>query len=139
MNEYDLKRLFPNASASTIRANIVESGLPGAITKPTVCHAPIATPKRKDSNTPRYFVCIESRRRRLLDPDNLCGKYFVDAIRYAKLIPNDSAKDIQFTIFQTKIGEKEKPVTIIEIRKIYDYHSVRHAIWGPSKIKTLKR
>lgn len=83
-----------------------------------VRHEPLAKVKRAPENTPRFFIRIESRRLRLLDPDNLCPKYFIDAAKYAKLIPDDTAADIRFTINQVKVKKKDHECTVIEIREV---------------------
>src|SRR6185369_9254714 len=58
------------------------------------CHEPLGESKREEENAGRIVVRVVSYRRRLIDPDNLTPKYFIDALRYRCLIPGDSAKDI---------------------------------------------
>jgi hypothetical protein len=63
----------------------------------------------------RYNLTIISRRRRLIDPDNLCVKYAIDALK-GIIIEDDDAQHInQFTVRQEKVGKNEKPETVIEI------------------------
>jgi hypothetical protein len=79
-----------------------------------VLDEPVAEEKRKAIDSSRVRVCIESRRTRLLDPDNLCAKYFIDSLRYAGLIPNDRAEDIELKVTQTKV-KKGQEETLVEI------------------------
>ena len=54
----------------------------------------------------------------MLDPDNLCPKYFVDGLRYAGIIPDDTARDIVLHISQEKVDKKEEErteITIVEL------------------------
>lgn len=63
----------------------------------------------------RVSVCITSYRRRLLDPDNLCAKWFLDACRYSQLIRDDRPEDITYTVTQTKVASTEEERTEIVI------------------------
>lgn len=67
----------------------------------------------------RVSVCIKSYRRRLLDPDNLIGKYFLDACRYSRIIRGDRPEDIQFQVSQEKVASKDQERTEITITPIY--------------------
>lgn len=60
-------------------------------------------------------VIIVSYRRRLLDPDNLCPKYFIDCLRYAGIIKNDTPDDIHLHVGQRKVKTKQEERTEIEI------------------------
>lgn len=68
-----------------------------------VRHEPVATKERKAGNATRIHVRVTSFRRRLLDPDNLCPKYFIDCLRYAGLIQDDRAADIALEVEQFKV------------------------------------
>jgi hypothetical protein len=59
----------------------------------------------KEKGTGRAVVSITSLRSRLIDPDNLCPKYVVDAARYVRLIDDDSAAHIEFRIIQRKVAK----------------------------------
>lgn len=83
--------------------------------EPAVCNEPVAATQRKESDAKRILVRVTSFRRRLCDPDNLCPKYFIDCLRYANLIPNDSDQDIQLTVGQKQVETKEEEKTLIEI------------------------
>ena len=65
----------------------------------------------------RNLVRITSYRCRLLDPDNLAGgcKYAIDAIRKAKVIPDDREEDIRLEIFQVKTKTRKEEKTVIEV------------------------
>lgn len=66
------------------------------------------------SRTP-VRVVILSRRVRLIDPDNLCVKFIIDALRYEKLIPGDSFLDVAPEIRQEKVKSKAQEETVITI------------------------
>jgi hypothetical protein len=62
----------------------------------------------------RYLVCITSFRSRLLDEDNACEKYAVDALRYAGVIPEDSPGIAKIVWRQEQVPKAEE-ITVIEI------------------------
>lgn len=66
----------------------------------------------------RVSVRVVSYRRRLLDPDNLCAKWFLDACRYARLIRDDRPQDITYSVSQEKVACKEEERTEILISPI---------------------
>lgn len=80
-----------------------------------VRHEPVAETVREDSNAARVSIRITSYRRRLLDPDNLCPKYFVDCLRYAEIIKDDRDQDIELTVRQSKVKTRQEERTEIEI------------------------
>ena len=63
----------------------------------------------------RSRIRITSKRCRLLDPDNLCVKYIIDALRYTKVIKDDREKDIRLEIFQVKVKTRKEEKTVIEV------------------------
>lgn len=83
------------------------------------CTEPMEASGRKESNAGRSVVRITSFRRRLLDKDNLYGgvKFFVDSLRYAQLIPNDSVTDIELEVVQEKVQSEEEERTEILITR----------------------
>jgi hypothetical protein len=87
-------------------------------TKPeqVVRHEPVATKAREERHPDRVHVSIVSFRRRLIDPDNLCPKYFVDCIRYCEWIKDDSAKYITVHVSQEKVKTWKEERTEIEIK-----------------------
>lgn len=62
----------------------------------------------EESHPGRLLVVVVAYRRRLCDPDNLFAKYFIDCLRYAELIPNDRAEDIELTVRQKKVPKDEQ-------------------------------
>ncbi len=83
--------------------------------QPIVRHEPVAEATGKGINPARIHVRITSFRRRLIDPDNLCPKYFIDCCRYCGWIPDDSAKEITLEVRQEKVGrEYERTEITIE-------------------------
>jgi hypothetical protein len=86
-------------------------------TKPecAVPHEPVAAPEGKAQNPGRVLLRITSFRRRLIDPDNLCPKYFIDALRYAQVIGDDSAAHITLEVSQIKVKTKTEERTEVEV------------------------
>ena len=84
------------------------------ITKQIVRNEPLAETERKTLYTGKVLVRITSYRRRLLDRDNLCGKYFLDAARYSRIICDDTPEDIEYQISQFKVKKAEDEETQIE-------------------------
>ena len=82
-------------------------------------HESLGSAERKTYYTGKVFVRITSFRTRLLDQDNLCAKYFLDACRYSKLIPDDNPEAIDYEIIQYKIKGKENEETHIELKPVY--------------------
>lgn len=78
-------------------------------------HEPLAKKKGKEGHTGRFRVCVTSYRRRLTDQDNLAPKFFVDCLRYAGVIPDDSPQAIDYSITQVKVRKKEEERTEIEV------------------------
>lgn len=83
--------------------------------KPAVCDAPDEAPPGAPQDAPRRVVRVTSCRRRLIDPDNLCAKYFVDALKYAGAILDDREQDITLEVRQHRVHRKEDERTIIEV------------------------
>lgn len=118
MNPNLLKRLFPNASPSTIKRNVdFEGELSRAVAQPIVRLEPEVPDAGEKENSGRCAVRIVSCRMRLLDPDNLCPKFFIDALRYERIIRDDSAKHIILTVEQRKVKSHCDECTIIEITR----------------------
>jgi hypothetical protein len=87
----------------------------------TLSDGPLAAPKAKEGDTAKYLVRIKSYRVRLLDEDNLCGKWFVDALRYASILPSDTPDKAHIEICQEKVAHKVDQRTEITIS--YPWHS----------------
>lgn len=71
------------------------------------------TGKKPDSK--RFVVRITSFRRRLLDEDNLCGKFHCDALRYAGIIRSDAPEKCAIQILQVKVKSKREECTLMEL------------------------
>jgi hypothetical protein len=81
--------------------------------KRSVRNEPLAKGGSKKENTGRIHIRLTARRKRLIDPDNLVFKYFIDCLRYAGAIPDDRAEDVTIEARQEKTrGEEE---TLIEL------------------------
>lgn len=80
-------------------------------------HEPLAKAKGKESNSGRFRVLVTSYRRRLTDQDNLAPKFFIDCLRYAGVIPDDSPQAIDYSITQVKVRKKEEERTEIEVNE----------------------
>ena len=80
-----------------------------------ICREPLATQKGEASHTSRVSIRVVSFRRRLIDPDNLCPKYFIDCLRYAEIIKDDSAAHVTIQTEQVKVSEKGDERTEITI------------------------
>jgi hypothetical protein len=63
-------------------------------------------------------VRIISFRRRLIDPDNLCPKWFIDCLRYWGYIQDDRPQDIVLEVSQEKVQTKADEHTRIEIEPL---------------------
>lgn len=87
----------------------------GSKPEQAVRHESVAEEAREARHTDRVHVRVVSFRRRLIDPDNLCPKYFVDCARYAGFIKDDRAEDITLEVSQVKVKTKTEERTEIEI------------------------
>lgn len=86
-----------------------------SVAQSVVRNEPMAAKEREISHSERLHVRVISYRKRLCDADNLCPKYFIDCLRYAEIIKDDSAKYITLEVGQQK---SETDYTIIEIERI---------------------
>jgi hypothetical protein len=82
--------------------------------KPEKPITPQKTRKIKSEKGYKFDVRIVSYRKRHLDPDNLCPKWYIDEIVRAGLIPDDSSRYIRFVIKQVVVGKGEER-TVIKI------------------------
>lgn len=124
MNPHTIKRLFPNASASLIQANLQDYGqahVENPRTTPVVesnsRNAPLETKEVQGRADGRFLVSVTSVRKRLADEDGLCEKYVLDCCRYAGLIPDDSPELCKVETRQRKTEKGEAEHTIIEITR----------------------
>lgn len=87
----------------------------GAKPESAVLNEPLAKACGEESYPTRFAISIVSFRTRLCDPDNLVGKYFVDALRYEELVPDDTAEIVDYHISQRKVKTKQEERTEITI------------------------
>jgi hypothetical protein len=76
---------------------------------------PLEQEEDEGGNLRRSRISITSKRIRLLDPDNLCVKYIIDALRYCEVIQDDTTKEIEVYIKQEKVKKRKEEKTIIEV------------------------
>ena len=114
----ELKARFPHASASFIKSNCDLGGAQSAKPKPAIRDVAHSALPREESHAEsvRCRVTVVAYRARLCDPDNLCPKYFVDCLRYAQIIRNDTQADIELLVRQRKVAKinLERTELIIE-------------------------
>ena len=79
------------------------------------------------TSTNRINIRFNSRRIRLIDPDNLTPKFLLDGLRYAGLIHDDTPEEITVETTQEKVSTKAEEETIIEITYI-DEQQVRNLL-----------
>jgi hypothetical protein len=80
--------------------------------RPVQCQ-PMGEAKSKKDGAGRIHIRFTTRRKRLIDPDNIVAKYFIDCLRYAGAISDDTEKHISLETHQEKTREQEE--TIIEL------------------------
>ena len=85
----------------------------GAESQPVIRDEPVAAPPREVRHASRVRVCVVSFRSRLCDPDNLCPKYFIDCLRYAGLIADDTPECITLEVRQVRCRRHEQRTEIL--------------------------
>jgi hypothetical protein len=108
----NLYALFPRASKSFFALN---GALSGAEPEQSLRHEQVAKAKGKKADSIRHVLRITSFRTCLLDTDNLCPKYFIDALRIAGVIEDDTAEHIDLQLSQEKVARRSEEKTVIEI------------------------
>lgn len=115
--------LPPHIKAALIRPPVYaepHTDNPNPRPKPqqTVCHEPLAAHQAETPNASgggRIQVSVVSYRRRLLDEDNLCPKYFVDALRYENLLPSDAPQFVTIQTSQVKVDDARSERTVVTL------------------------
>lgn len=79
---------------------------------------PLAAGEAQKPDSGKFLVRVTSRRRRLLDEDNLAEKFHVDCCRYAGLIPSDAPECARIEVRQEKVGKTEREETRVEVIKL---------------------
>ena len=89
----------------------------GSELEPVVRVEPLGAEEAEGNHPKRSVVRITSIRNRLLDPDNLVGgcKYIIDSLTKAKIIKDDTQKDIRLEVYQAKCATRKEEKTIIEV------------------------
>lgn len=95
------------------QAYLARRAASGAKPEQVVCDEPLAETQGKASYSGSVQVCVTSHRKRLIDPDNLCPKYFIDCLRYAEIIQDDTAADITLTVKQVKSKDERTEIEVI--------------------------
>lgn len=107
---------FPRATETFIQLNLPAGSEPsGPVVKPAVRDEPVAAEKGKTRHAGRVHIRITSVRARLIDADNLCGKYFTDCLRYCGAIQDDSPQFVTIETRQRKAQKGEPHRSVIEI------------------------
>ncbi len=117
--ERQLRRLFPDAPESFIKANSqTNCELSSPIIKFSAGEALHAISKIKTRSLGRCRVSFTCHRIRKQDPDNAVVKWFVDALRRAGILENDTEEDIELSIKQIKCKTKKEEKTEITIEEL---------------------
>jgi hypothetical protein len=90
----------------------------GAEPERCVVNEPVAASKDESCNPIRRHVLVESYRFRLIDSDNLCAKFFVDALVKAGILFDDSEKFCQIEVRQIKVNDRRCERTEITVTEI---------------------
>ena len=85
----------------------------GAEPEPVVRDEPVGSAAREARDAGRVRIGIISFRARLCDPDNLCPKYFIDCLRYAGLIADDTPECITLEVRQVRCRRVEQRTEIL--------------------------
>jgi len=116
VNEQEIRRRFPRASADFIAAN-VDAGLQSAQPKPLPADALDQPTKGGHQGSGRVVVRITLCRVRVTDLDNAYGglKPLVDALVLCELIDDDDPSAIRLEVRQQKVGRLADQKTKIEL------------------------
>ncbi len=104
-----MKQLHPHANIHP------DSKTPSSVVERRSGDEPLAQAQAKAGYSGKYLVRVVSFRRRLLDEDNLCSKYHIDALRYASILPSDAPDQCRIETTQIKVETKEQERTEITI------------------------
>lgn len=120
MTRAEILARYPNASESFIRRNATPEtvgSLPNTVTQPALrkLTAIQNAGQERSAGNARLRVKITSYRCRLLDADNLCPKFLIDALRYQGKIPDDSPDHIILEVGQEKVATRTEEGTLVEI------------------------
>mgnify|MGYP001575504635 CR=1 FL=1 len=93
----------------------VDSVLSSSKSEQVVRHDALGSKPGKEKSICRRKIVIVSFRKRLIDPYNLCPKYFIDALRYRGVIDDDTAKHIVLEVRQEKVKYASMERTEIDV------------------------
>ena len=115
MNPSDLEKLARKLpiSEATRRRNQTGGVPSGPKPQQAIRHEPLGSKQVKVEHPKRCKISVVSYRKKLLDPDNLCPKFFIDSLRYEGLIADDTAAHVVIEVRQEKV--KDDPRTEITI------------------------
>jgi hypothetical protein len=87
-----------------------------AVMEPALVDVSLGAASVQKTSRPRFRVSITSIRNRLIDEDNLAGKFCTDLCRTYGYIPNDNAETTKIEVSQRKCeqGEPEHVTILIE-------------------------
>lgn len=116
MNERDILKLgyVLQADGSYAHASVA-ARLPAAEPEPCPVPALAGDPPHEVRSPGRRRVSITVRTTRLRDPDNNLVKFIVDALRYHRVIADDTEAHIALEVHQEKVRTKPEQGTLIEI------------------------
>lgn len=112
----ELSRILAKAGYSV--AGGVDRGAPHPVVERRHPDEPLAPDCAQESDSAQYFVRVVSYRVRLLDEDNLCEKFHIDALRYSLLLPSDAPSRCRIITTQEKVRTKAEEKTVITIERI---------------------
>ena len=119
----DFRHIFPNISKSFLKLNphLFETHHDSRSSRhpepePPVRHEPVAAPSGEASHPGRFRVSVVCFRARLTDPDNICPKYFIDCLRYAEIIHDDTPEAIELVVRQEKVRLKSDERTELTVK-----------------------
>lgn len=116
MNEYEIRKFFPNASASTIARNALHRVRPpDAQQEPNPGDEPVAEAPRAGPDPVFRRVRITSYRKVLLDERNLWDAYFTDALVRAGILFDDSPQYCKVEVSQVQVVDWWAERTTIQI------------------------
>tara|TARA_R110000868_G_scaffold394400_1_gene665725 strand:- start:1510 stop:1917 length:408 start_codon:yes stop_codon:yes gene_type:complete len=79
---------------------------------------PLADDRAQAGHSGKHIVRVTSYRVRLLDEDNLCEKFHIDALRYSGILPSDAPDRTRIITSQEKVRTKAEQRTEISIELI---------------------
>ena len=82
-----------------------------------ICNEPLGSSEIPRSAKARFDARFYQFTRSRQDPDNACPKYHIDWLRSKGLLPDDTDDDIELTIRQIQVEEKEDEGVLINIKK----------------------